>query len=152
MQYNIVFEDGRKLSTYDFKTAFQACDMPDRVAAVTYINPQTNEEEVLWGEMPHENECEVFIEDENAIESDEEAELPWLIKVRTVGPSGFKIQRFRCTDEGYRNGYADLKTQFLERNRYWDDKDQITKVFFFHRQDGEFTQVKVLDFMSHEEL
>ncbi len=51
MKFNIYFDDGVILPTEDMKTAFKACDMPDRVAAVTAVN-YNGTEEVLWGEKP----------------------------------------------------------------------------------------------------
>lgn len=53
MKFNIYFDDGVILPTEDMKTAFKACDMPDRVAAVTAVT-YNGTEEVLWGEKPCE--------------------------------------------------------------------------------------------------
>jgi len=52
MKFNIYFDDGVILPTEDMKTAFKACDMPDRVAAVTAVN-YNGTEEVLWGMRNH---------------------------------------------------------------------------------------------------
>lgn len=140
MKFNVYFSNGRILSTFDMKTAFQACDMPELVDAVTGICPE-GEEELLWGEFPNDFPMRP---DEN----ETECEYMYIVKVRTPEHKR-KVLRFACYKDQFDSAYVDLKTQLRSNDDKWDESgSRLSKAVFYKLDDGKWIQYCAMDFCS----
>ena len=146
MKFKIYFDDGVILPTEDMKTAFKACDMPDRVAAVTVVT-YGRTEEVLWGEKPLKsttNECWSYphpVEIYGCPMKEMGFESPFVLKVETLNKETdrFESLYYELNKIGLENAMKDIQTLYDNKNTNWTKTQQVLRAMFFCRHDnGQF--------------
>lgn len=143
MKFNIYFDDGMILPTEDIKTAFKACDMPDRVAAVTTVN-YNGTEEVLWGEKPcknpanNANKCWSYPHPIATDASLYKFDAPFIleVKVHNKETDRFETLCYELNGVGYENAMKDVQTMFANRCSDWTRTKRILFAKFYSNKNG----------------
>lgn len=146
MKFNIYFDDGVILPTEDMKTAFKACDMPDRVAAVTAVN-YNGTEEVLWGEKP----CETAPDKSghwtyphpivtNATIDEVGFKAPFVLeaKVHNKETDQYETLYYELDATGFKNATKDVETIVANKDSDWTRTKRILTARFFSNKNGQF--------------
>lgn len=146
MKFNIYFDDGVILPTEDTKTAFKACDMPDRVAAVTAVT-YNGTEEVLWGEKP----CETAPDESaywtyphpiatNATIDEIGFKSPFALKVRVHNKETdqYETLYYELDATGFKNAMKDVETMIANKRSNWTATKRILTARFFSNKNGRF--------------
>ena len=146
MKFNIYFDDGVILPTEDMKTAFKACDMPDRVAAVTAVN-YNGTEEVLWGEKPRKNnasECWSYphpVEIYGCPMKEMGFKSLYVLKVEMLNKETdrFETLYYELDEIGFENAMKDVQSLYSNKHTNWTKTQQILRAMFFsHHNNGQF--------------
>ena len=144
MKFNIYFDDGMILPTEDVKTAFKACDMPDRVAAVTTVN-YNGTEEVLWGEKPCKNAPNKSAYwtyphpiATNASINDIGFKAPFALKVRVHNKETDKYESlfYELDETGFKNAMKDVENMVANKRSNWTVTKRILTARFFSNKNG----------------
>lgn len=146
MKFNIYFDDGVILPTEDMKTAFKACDMPDRVAAVTAVN-YNGTEEVLWGEKP----CETTPDEStfwtyphpivtNAAIDEVGFKAPFVLEAKVYNKETDHEESiyYELDETGFKNATKDVETMIANKHSNWTVTKRILKARFFSNKNGQF--------------
>lgn len=138
MKFNIYFDDGMILPTEDIKTAFKACDMPDRVAAVTTVS-DNGTEEVLWGEKPCKkpvDNASKYWSYPHPIATDASLykfDAPFVleVKVNNRETDRFETLCYELDEAGYENAMKDVQTMFTNKCSDWTRTKRILFAKFY---------------------
>lgn len=143
MKFNIYFDDGVILPTEDIKTAFKACDMPDRVDAVTTVN-YNGTEEVLWGKKPckkpadNASKCWSYPNPIATNASLYRFDAPFVleVKVHNKETNRFETLCYELDKAGFENSMRDVQTMFFNKSSNWTRTKRILFAKFYSNKDG----------------